>query len=83
MFIYFILECDCLVDKEIIRFKHAGVQQQILDDLHSKSWRLLKNPSLVFSQCLQTNLRPFFWDKPDDYDNYSLVRKLLLSYYYF
>jgi len=62
------------LDTEIIRFKHAGVQQEILDQLLLKSWRLLINPSLIFSQCLQTNLRPFFWDKTDDYVNYSLVR---------
>eukprot|EP00102_Acyrthosiphon_pisum_P024721 XP_016661931.1 PREDICTED: protein ELYS [Acyrthosiphon pisum] len=68
--IYF--ECDCLLDTEIIRFKHAGVQQEILDQLLLKNWRLLINPSLIFSQCLQTNLRPFFWDKTDDYVNYSL-----------
>ncbi|XP_022175974.1 protein ELYS-like isoform X2 [Myzus persicae] len=68
--IYF--ECDCLLDTEIIRFKHAGVQQEILDQLLLKNWRLLINPSLIFSQCLQTNLRPFFWDKTDDYANYSL-----------
>ncbi|KAE9543994.1 hypothetical protein AGLY_001683 [Aphis glycines] len=71
--IYF--ECDCLLDTEIIRFKHAGVQQEILDQLLLKNWRLLINPSLIFSQCLQTNLRPFFWDKTDDYVNYSLPDK--------
>ncbi|XP_026815806.1 MATH and LRR domain-containing protein PFE0570w-like [Rhopalosiphum maidis] len=71
--IYF--ECDCLLDNEIIRFKHAGVQQEILDQLLLKNWRLLINPTLIFSQCLQTNLRPFFWDKTDDYVNYSLPDK--------
>uniref|UniRef100_A0A2S2P3S5 Protein ELYS n=1 Tax=Schizaphis graminum TaxID=13262 RepID=A0A2S2P3S5_SCHGA len=71
--IYF--ECDCLLDNEIIRYKHAGVQQEILDQLLLKSWRLLINPTLIFSQCLQTNLRPFFWDKTDDYVNYSLSDK--------
>jgi len=72
--IIFFLECDCLLDTKIFRFKHAGVQQEILDQLLLKNWRLLINPSLIFSECLQTNLRPFFWDKTDDYVNYSLVR---------
>ncbi|XP_025408942.1 protein ELYS [Sipha flava] len=71
--IYF--ECDCLMNSEIIQFKHAGVQQEILDQLLLKNWKLLTNPSLVFSQCLQTNLRPFFWDNPEDYVNYSLLDK--------
>lgn len=62
------------MNSEIIQFKHAGVQQEILDQLLLKNWKLLTNPSLVFSQCLQTNLRPFFWDNPEDYVNYSLVR---------
>jgi len=65
------------MDSKIIKFKHAGVQQEVLDQLLTKNWRLLTNPSLVFSQCLETNLRPFFWDKPDDYSNYSLVRVLM------
>jgi len=67
------IECDCLTGSEIIRFKHAGVQQEILDNLLSKNWKLLINPNLVFSQCLETKLRPFFWDKSDDYMNYSMV----------
>lgn len=75
MYIVF-LECDCLVDSEIVRFKHTGIQQDILDQLLLKNWKLLINPNLVFSQCLQTHLRPFFWDRTDDYANYSLVRKI-------
>lgn len=72
--IYFVfIECDGLVDTKIIRFKHSGVQQEILDQLLSKGWRSLINPSLVFNQCLQTNLKPFFWDKSEDYNNYTLV----------
>jgi len=59
---------------KIIRLKHSGVQQEILDQLLLKGWRSLINPSLVFNQCLQTNLKPYFWDKPDDYINYTLVR---------
>lgn len=61
------------MDSEIITFKHAGVQQEILDQLLTKNWRILLNPALVFSQCIQTNLKPFFWDKSDDYGNYNLV----------
>ncbi|XP_026815973.1 protein ELYS-like [Rhopalosiphum maidis] len=72
--IYF--ECDCLLDNEIVKIKHAGVQQEILDELHLNKWKLLENPSLIFSQCLQTNLKPFFWDKTDDYVNYSLLDKV-------
>ncbi|VVC44631.1 Hypothetical protein CINCED_3A002568 [Cinara cedri] len=74
-------ECDCLVKDEIISFKHAGIQQEILDQLLLKSWKLLINPTLVFNQCLQTNLKPFFWDKTDDYVNYSLPdqRSFLIS----
>ncbi|XP_050440382.1 protein ELYS-like isoform X2 [Adelges cooleyi] len=68
--IYF--ECDCLMDTELVRLKHAGVQQEILDQLVEKNWKMLINPNLVFNQCLQANLRPFFWDKSDDYINYSL-----------
>lgn len=68
------------MDKKIVKFKHAGVQQEILDQLLLKSWRLLINPSLVFNQCMHTNLQPFFWDKPDDYGNYSLVKEI---FYYF
>ncbi|XP_050427325.1 protein ELYS-like isoform X2 [Adelges cooleyi] len=68
--IYF--EYDCLLDTELVRLKHAGVQQQILDRLVEKNWKLLINPSLVFGQCLQAHLTPFFWDKPDDYVDYSL-----------
>lgn len=62
------------MNSEIIQLKHAGVQQAILDQLLLKSWRLLTNPCLVFNQCLQTNLRPFFWDNPENFVNYSLVR---------
>ncbi|KAL4105311.1 hypothetical protein QTP88_020559 [Uroleucon formosanum] len=72
--IYF--ECECLLDTKIIRFKHVGVQQEVLDQLILNSWSLLINPSLIFIQCLQTNLRPFFWDKTDDYKNYTLFDKL-------
>lgn len=61
---------------EIIQFKHAGIQQEILDQLLKKNWKLLTNPTLVFNQCLQTNLKPFFWDKTDDYVKYSVVRIL-------
>lgn len=76
--IFIFLECNCLVHNEIIKFKHPGVQQEILDRLISKNWRLLINPTLVFNQCLETNLRPFFWDKTDDYSNYTLVRTLYI-----
>lgn len=73
---FFFLECDCLVDTKIIRYKHSGIQQEILDNLLSKGWRSLINPTLIFNQCLQTNLKPFFWDKPDNFTNYTLVSSL-------
>ncbi|XP_050548885.1 protein ELYS isoform X2 [Daktulosphaira vitifoliae] len=68
--IYF--ECDCLLDTELVRLKHTGVQQKILDQLFEKNWRMLINPNLVFNQCLEVNLKPFFWDKSDDYNCYSM-----------
>eukprot|EP00102_Acyrthosiphon_pisum_P024723 XP_016661933.1 PREDICTED: uncharacterized protein LOC100571491 isoform X2 [Acyrthosiphon pisum] len=72
--IYF--ECECLLDTKIIRFKHVGVQQKVLDKLILNSWSLFENPSLIFRQCSQTNLRPLFWDKTYDYQNYTLLDKL-------
>jgi len=74
LFIIFFPECECLLDTKIIKFKHVGVQQEVLDKLILNSWSLFENPSLVFCQCLQANLRPLFWNETYDYKNYTLVR---------
>ncbi|KAL5237976.1 hypothetical protein ACI65C_005386 [Semiaphis heraclei] len=72
--IYF--ECDCLLDTEIIRFKHVGVQPEVLNELILKNGNLFLDPNSFFAQCLRTNLRPSFWDKTYDYKNCSSLNKL-------